>query len=121
MIPSDFRQHDLWKLLKEINETAKNLPSIQYEDDEDKRTIRDRLPLYISIVEQHKGNAADYYSTQLLDIMKQQWDNVQARLNQLEGTPAHAHEIDRELDKVAERLATWPNIFILKGTTFLFV
>ena len=116
MIPSDFRQHDLWKLLKEINETAKNLPSIQYEDDEDKRTIRDRLPLYISTVEQHKGNAADYYSTQLLDTMKQQWDNVQARLDQIERTPAQAHEIDRELDKVAERLATWPNIFILKGS-----
>ena len=116
MIPSDFRQHDLWKLLKEINETAKNLPSIQYEDDEDKRTIRDRLPLYISTVEQHKGNAADYCSTQLLDTMKQQWDNVQARLDQIERTPAQAHEIDRELDKVAERLATWPNIFILKGS-----
>ena len=116
VIPSDFRQHDLWNLLKEINETAKNLPSIQYENDEDKRTIQDRLPLYISTVEQHKGNAADYYSTQLLGTMKQQWDNVQARLDQLEGTPAQAHEIDRELDKVAERLATWPNIFTLKGS-----
>ena len=93
-----------------------NLPFIQYQDDEDKRTIRNRLPLYISAVEQHRGNAADYYSAQLLDTMKQQWDNVQAMLNQLEGTPAQAYEIDKELDKVAERLATWPNIFKLKGS-----
>ena len=116
VIPSDFKQHDLWQLLEEIDTTAMNLPFIQYQDDEDKRTIRNRLPLYISAVEQHRGNAADYYSAQLLDTMKQQWDNVQARLDQIERTPAQAHEIDRELDKVAERLATWPNIFILKGS-----
>lgn len=115
MIPSDFKQHDLWQLLEEIDTTAKNLPSVQYQDDEDKRIIRNRLPLYISTVEQHKSYTADYYSTQLLDAMKQRWDNVQAMLNQLERTPTQVHEIDRELDRVAECLATWPNISIFKG------
>ena len=50
VIPSDFKQHDLWQLLEEIDTTAMNLPFIQYQDDEDKRTIRNRLPLYLSLI-----------------------------------------------------------------------
>lgn len=115
MIPKDFKAHELWKQLEEIKETTKNLPAIKFDDEEDKRTIRDRLPLYISTLEQHKSNAADYYSNQLLEAMHQPWSEIYEIISNLENDPSCAYQIDQEIDKVAACLATWPTAFNLRG------
>lgn len=116
MIPNDFKQHELWQLLEEIAETVNNLStSVKYEDEEDKRTVRNRLPLFISTLEQHSKNTADYYSVQMLNTMEQQWVIIRDKLNQLEDSPSYAYEIDQELDKVSDHLASWPNTFTFKG------
>lgn len=115
MIPQHFKEHELWQLLEEINETVNNLPSISYQDDEDRHSVRERLPLYLSAVEQHKNNAAGYYSAQLLDDMYDLWKNIKTRVNQLEYSPSQAHSIATDLDTITGSLATWPAVFALKG------
>ncbi|ORC16067.1 hypothetical protein A7979_05525 [Rothia nasimurium] len=116
MIPKDFQEHELWQLLEEIAETVRTLPaSIEYEDDEGKRTVRNRITVFISTVEQHGKTPSDYYSTQMLDTMNTQWSTIQRKLENLEDSPALAYEIDQELDKIAGTLASWPNAFTYKG------
>lgn len=116
MIPKTFKEHELWEILDKISETIQTLPLISYQTEENKRTINNRLPLYISTVKRHKNNAADFYSVNLLNNMKAQWESVSSRLYYLENSPSIARDIDNDLDRIAENLAKWPTIINLRGS-----
>lgn len=115
MIPQEFKDHELWQTLEEVSQLQQNLPAIEYRDEDEKHTVRERLPMMISVLEQHRNNAAGYYSARMLEPMLAQWDSINAYLENLEQTPAYAYRIEEALDEVTKTLATWPTMFALKG------
>lgn len=115
MISSQFKGHELWGLLNEILTTLNNLPSIKYDDAEDRHTVTERLPIIISATQRHYINNSAYYSASMLDAAHTHWELIHEYLEDIDGYPSQVAYIDEKLDEITTLMATWPTAFALKG------
>lgn len=115
MISSQFKGHELWGLLNEILTTLNNLPSIKYEDAEDRHTVTERLPIIIGATQRHHINNSAYYSASMLNTAQAHWEYIHECLEDIADSPSQAAYIDEKLDEITTFMATWPTAFALKG------
>lgn len=117
MLSENFKAHDLWALLDEIEENVSAVLAEKPELDEtQKHVLRKRLPLVIGAIKAHQHNSSVYYSTYQLNEMEHAWDSVATDvLNIVEQNANSTAALTKSIDNVYAVAASWPDAYTFRG------